>query len=139
MSAIEDRVMSTLEEVVDPCSVTAGAPLSVVDMGLISDLVVDTDGNVSLSMRATSAMCTMIAGIMKDAEQRLARVEGVTTVQVTLHGGGIWTEADMTEKGRRTLAARRERSRAEVAIRPHEWKTRIRPPAKSSEPSISER
>jgi metal-sulfur cluster biosynthetic enzyme len=139
MSAIEERVMSALEEVIDPCSVTAGAPLSVVDMGLVSHLVVGEDGSVTLDMRATSAMCTMIAGIMKDAEERLARVEGVTTARVTLHGGAVWTEADMTEKGRRALAARRERSRAEVAVRPHEWKTRRQLSTKSAESSISER
>jgi len=131
--------MSALEEVIDPCSVTAGAPLSVVDMGLVSRLVVGEDGSVTLDMRATSAMCTMIASIMKDAEQRLARVEGVTTAEVTLRGGEIWTEADMTEKGRRALAARRERSRAEVAVRPHEWKTRRQPSTKSAEPSVSGR
>jgi metal-sulfur cluster biosynthetic enzyme len=124
MSTLHDRVMEGLEEVIDPCSVTAGAPLSVVDMGLINELSVDEAGMVCLSMRATSAMCTMIAGIMKVAEQRLARVEGVMQVEIKLCSGAIWTEADMTERGRQTLAARRERSRVEVAVRPHEWKTR---------------
>jgi metal-sulfur cluster biosynthetic enzyme len=124
MSTLHDRVMEGLEEVIDPCSITAGAPLSVVDMGLINELSVDEEGMVRLSMRATSAMCTMIAGIMKVAEERLARVEGVTQVEINLCSGAIWTEADMTERGRQTLAARRERSRVEVSVRPHEWKTR---------------
>ena len=124
MNALHDRVMKGLEEVIDPCSVTAGAPLSVVDMGLLSELSVDEDGAVRVSMRATSAMCTMIAGIMKVAEERLAGVEGVTRVEIKLCSGAIWTEADMTERGRRVLAARRERSRTEVGVRPHEWKTR---------------
>jgi metal-sulfur cluster biosynthetic enzyme len=130
--------MQGLEEVIDPCSITAGAPLSVVDMGLIIDLTVDEEGGVRVSMRATSAMCTMIAGIMKNAEERLARVDGVQRVEITLCSGEIWTEADMTERGRRTLAARRERSRKEVAVRPHEWKTRhqlpVRPEASASRP-----
>jgi metal-sulfur cluster biosynthetic enzyme len=124
MSSLHDRVMSGLEEVIDPCSVTAGAPLSVVDMGLVNELSVGEEGMVRVSMRATSAMCTMIAGIMKIAEERLARVEGVTRVEIKLCSGAIWTEADMTERGRRILQARRERSRAEVTVRPHEWKTR---------------
>jgi metal-sulfur cluster biosynthetic enzyme len=124
MSSLHDRVMRGLEEVIDPCSVTAGAPLSVVDMGLVNELSVGEEGVVRVSMRATSAMCTMIAGIMKIAEDRLARVEGVTRVEIKLCSGAIWTEADMTERGRRILQARRERSRAEVTVRPHEWKTR---------------
>jgi metal-sulfur cluster biosynthetic enzyme len=124
MSTLRDRVLEGLEDVIDPCSITAGAPLSVVDMGLLNELSVDADGAVHVSMRATSAMCTMIAGIMKVAEERLARVEGVTQVEIKLCSGAIWTEADMTERGRQVLAARRERSRSEVAVRPHEWKTR---------------
>ncbi len=136
MSTLHDRVMEGLEDVIDPCSVTAGAPLSVVDMGLVNELTVDETGSVYLSMRATSAMCTMIAGIMKVAEERLARVEGVTQVTIKLCSGAIWTEADMTERGRRTLAARRERSRTEIAVRPHEWKTRpVRLAAASDSPS----
>jgi metal-sulfur cluster biosynthetic enzyme len=132
MSALRDRVMKGLEEVIDPCSVTAGAPLSVVDMGLINELAVSEDGAVRISMRATSAMCTMIA------EERLAAVEGVTCVDVTLCSGAIWTEADMTEHGRQILMARRERSRAEVTVRPHEWKTRLRRPAAASESTSSQ-
>ena len=129
--------MQGLEEVIDPCSVTAGAPLSVVDMGLLNELSVDKDGVVRVSMRATSAMCTMIAGIMRDAEDRLARLEGVTRVEIKLCSGGIWTEADMTEHGRRTLAARRERSRVEVAVRPHEWKARQRRSPESLEAPLA--
>jgi metal-sulfur cluster biosynthetic enzyme len=137
MSTLHERVLEGLEEVIDPCSITAGVPLSVVDMGLINKLTVDEEGIVRVSMRATSAMCTMIAGMMKVAEERLARVDGVTRVEIKLCSGAIWTEADMTERGRRTLAARRERSRAEVAVRPHEWKTRQARPAAGSEAASS--
>lgn len=133
MNTLHDRVIQALEEVIDPCSVTAGAPLSVVDMGLIDALSVGADGVVRLAMRATSAMCTMIAGMMKVAEERLALVEGVTRVDVKLCSGAIWTEMDMTERGRQVLLARRERSRMEVTIRPHEWKTRLRRASVASE------
>src|ERR1700722_12439121 len=124
MNALHDRVMKGLEEVIDPCSVTAGGALRVVDMGFLTEMSVDEDGAVRVSMRATSAMCTMIAGIMKVAEDRLAGVEGVTRVEIKLCSGAIWTEGAMTERGRQALAARRERSRTEVGVRPQEGKTR---------------
>ena len=135
MSTLQDRVVRKLAEVIDPCSVTAGAPLSVVDMGLISDLSVGPDGVVRLSMRATSAMCTMIAGMMKVAEDRLGDVEGVTRVEVKLCSGAIWTESDMTERGRQVLLERRSRSRKEVVVQPHEWKSRPRRSSMTSNPS----
>jgi metal-sulfur cluster biosynthetic enzyme len=124
MSALPDRVRSALEDVIDPCSRTAGTPLSVIDMGLLLDLKVSDAGDVELSMRATSAMCTMIAGIMKEVEERIAAVPGVSSVRVELKSGSFWTESEMTEKGRKALETRRQRAREEIAIKPHEWKSR---------------
>jgi metal-sulfur cluster biosynthetic enzyme len=125
MNGLEERVQAALEDVIDPCSITAGSPLSVVDMGMITGLTADDKGRVSIGMRATSAMCTMIAGIMKVAEDRISQVEGVTSVDVTLQSGPMWTEADMTARGRSTLNARRAASRASRPVKPHEWKTRV--------------
>ena len=125
MNRLEERVQAALEDVIDPCSVTAGSPLSVVDMGMITALSADEAGRVSIGMRATSAMCTMIAGIMKVAEDRVCQVEGVTSVDVTLQSGPMWTEADMTDRGRTALNARRAASLASRPVKPHEWKTRV--------------
>ena len=125
MNGLEESVYAALGEVIDPCSITAGAPLSVVDMGMVMDVSVDDQGVASIGMRATSAMCTMIAGIMKAAEDRIAAVDGVTEVRIKLSSGPVWTEADMTDRGRSILNARRQRSQREFAVKPHEWKTRL--------------
>ena len=124
MSALKERVLEALGSVVDPCSISAGAPLSVIDMGLVTALSVDDAGEVTIAMRPTSAMCTMIAGIMKCVEEAVTRVPGIDKVQVSLNSDTLWTEADMSEEGRRILGARRQLSRREVQVRPHEWKTR---------------
>jgi metal-sulfur cluster biosynthetic enzyme len=124
MSALRQSVTEALGRVFDPCSLSAGAPLSVVDMGLITELTVDDAGVVTIAMRPTSGMCTLIAGIMTDVEETVARVPGVSGVRVSLNGDTTWTETDLSENGRRILEARRQRSRAEVPVRPHEWKTR---------------
>jgi metal-sulfur cluster biosynthetic enzyme len=124
MSALRQSVTEALGSVFDPCSLSAGAPLSVVDMGLITELTVDDEGVVTIAIRPTSAMCTLIAGIMTGVEETVARMPGVSSVRVSLNGDTMWTEADLSENGRRVLEARRQRSRAEVPVRPHEWKTR---------------
>ena len=125
MSALRQSVTEALGRVFDPCSLAAGAPLSVADMGLITELTVDDEtGVVAIAMRPTSAMCTVIAGVMTDVEEIVARVPGVSSVRVSLHNDTMWTEADLSENGRRILEARRRRSRVEVPVRPHEWKTR---------------
>jgi metal-sulfur cluster biosynthetic enzyme len=124
MSSLREAVSAALEDVVDPCSISAGAPLSIIDMGMVLDLAVDASGAVSICIRPTSAMCTMIAGIMKGVEERVASVDGVTSVHVALKSDSVWTEADLSANGRRILEARRSRSRSEVQVKPHEWKTR---------------
>ncbi len=124
MSALKEQVQQALERVVDPCSITAGAPISVVDMGMINAVSVDAEGGVDISMRATSAMCTMIAGIMQVVEREVGGVEGVSEVRVELTSGSLWTEAEMTERGRRILGERRQRSRKEVPVVPYELRRR---------------
>jgi len=124
MSALRQRVIESLGSVFDPCSLTAGAPLSVVDMGLITELTIDDVDAVGITMRPTSGMCTLIAGIMASVEETVARVSGVTSVRVSLNADSQWTEADLSETGRRILEARRQRSRTEVPVKPHEWKLR---------------
>ncbi len=74
-------------------------------MGMVTELTVDASGAVSICMRPTSAMCTMIAGIMKGVEERVAAVTGVTSVHVVLKSDSIWTEADLSDNGRRVLEA----------------------------------
>lgn len=124
MSGLKAQVLEALEQVVDPCSITAGAPISVIDMGMINDVAVDAEGGVDISMRATSAMCTMIAGIMAGVELQVGRVEGVSEVRVKLTSGSLWTEAEMTDRGRRILEERRARSRRELPVVPYELKRR---------------
>ena len=124
MSALRQTITEALGRVFDPCSLAAGAPLSVLDMGLITELAVDDAGVVAIAMRPTSGMCTVIAGVMTDVEEIVARVPGVSSVRVSLHNDTMWTEADLSDNGRRILEARRQRSRVEVPVRPHEWKTR---------------
>jgi metal-sulfur cluster biosynthetic enzyme len=128
VSALRQSVTEALGSVFDPCSLAAGAPLSVIDMGLITELTIDDEaGVVAIAMRPTSAMCTVIAGVMTDVEEIVARVPGVSSVRVSLHNDTMWTEANLSENGRRVLEARRQRSRTEVPVRPHEWKTRRSP------------
>src|SRR5882757_2746039 len=118
MSALRESVTGALGNVFDPCSVSTGAALSVIDMGLVTELTVNDAGVVTIAMRPTSAMCTLIAGIMTQVEEIVARAPGVSSVQVSLHNNSMWTEANLSEAGRRILEGRRRRLRAQGTVRP---------------------
>ena len=126
MSPLEEDVRAALGRVYDPCSVVAQSPLSIIDMGLLVDLNTTPEGDVTVVIRPTSAMCTLIASIMQAVDEAVAAVPGVASVTTRIDNSGRWSEEVMTEAGRAALAARRERSRREVPVKFREWETRPR-------------
>ena len=118
------QIDAALDRVFDPCSVRASAPLSVVDMGLITRISVEAGDIVRIGVRPTSPWCTMIGCIMQAMEEQVAGVEGVRQAIVEIDNSSMWTEADITEKGRQLLEDVRARSRAIVPMRRQQWRER---------------
>jgi metal-sulfur cluster biosynthetic enzyme len=119
------RVEAVLATVYDPCSVQASAPLSVINMGLITGIDVGPSGAVRIKMRPTSAWCTMIGSMMQGIEQQLRDLEGVTDVRIDIDQSTPWSEADLTPEGREILGGVRAKSRAAVPVRRRQWQERV--------------
>jgi metal-sulfur cluster biosynthetic enzyme len=100
-----------LSGVFDPCSVSAGVPLSILAMGLVKSVTVGEDGNVVVTLRLTSPGC--VEGAMKfthEIEQGLGTLPGVRGVEVCFDEALDWSERDITNEGRHLLQiARRSR------------------------------
>jgi metal-sulfur cluster biosynthetic enzyme len=124
------QVEAALATVYDPCSVQANAPLSVIDMGLVTGIDIDAADAVRITMRPTSAWCTMLGSIMQGVEEQVLKVDGVTSVSIDIDRNSHWSEADLTTKGRDLLASVRARSRAIQPLRRRQWQERV---AKTSE------
>ena len=120
-SADAAALEAALEAVVDPCSVAAGTPLSVRDMGLVRDLAVDDAGRVRLLLCVTGPGCTFV-GVMADAaRERLSAVRGVSDVDVVLDPDVVWDPSWQSERARAALDARRERAVVDLGLRPRMW------------------
>ncbi|MCB1486531.1 MAG: DUF59 domain-containing protein [Bauldia sp.] len=118
MTTTVEAVIAALDEVIDPCSVGAGAPLTVNEMGLIKDVRISPEGKVAILLRLSSPGCLMGGYYFEPRiKECVGRVQGVTEVTLELGDPLSWTEDEITEEGRRKLAlARRERQlRAPVA------------------------
>jgi metal-sulfur cluster biosynthetic enzyme len=124
----EADVIDAIKQVYDPCAVSANAPVSVYDMGLIMGLEIQPEGRVFIKIRPTQLGCTLMAFIMQAVDDRVMTVPGVTEVNLSLDVHSDWSEAEMTEEGRRILNDRRSRSREEVPVRRREWEERSRGP-----------
>ncbi|MBU3679650.1 MAG: phenylacetate-CoA oxygenase subunit PaaJ [Candidatus Kapabacteria bacterium] len=94
----KDDVLSALLAVRDPEIPT----ISVVDMGIITNVTVHSDDNVSVCMTPTFVGCPAIDVMRSDVEQAVREL-GVTTVEVSVTFDVPWTTNRLTEKGRAAL------------------------------------
>jgi metal-sulfur cluster biosynthetic enzyme len=86
-----------LKEVLDP-----ELPISVVDMGLIYDLVVTGD-RVAVTMTFTATACPCMSLIQMDIRDRLLAEDGVAEVSIEVVWDPPWTRGMVTEEGKATL------------------------------------
>lgn len=91
-------VLEALQSVRDPEIPT----ISVVDMGIITDVTVHSDEHVSVRMTPTFVGCPAI-DVMRSDVERAVRDLGATTVDVTVNFDIPWTTNRLTEKGRAAL------------------------------------
>jgi metal-sulfur cluster biosynthetic enzyme len=107
---MRERISELLNTVIDPCSVAAGAPAGLVDMGLIRELEVDEGeegATVRVVVRVTHPSCMMAPLFLAQVQNLLHREPDVVAVDAKLDTGFDWTPADMTETYRERLSAHR--------------------------------
>jgi len=119
-SPTEAEVLAALEQVVDPCSVTAGVPLSLVDMGLVVGWSY-AGGVLDLSLTVTGPGCTYLGLLADAAGQVLRGLPVVAEVRVAFVPDIVWDESRMSDRGRGLLAGRRQRTVAALGLRPRMW------------------
>ena|SRR3990167_2508894 len=113
-------VEAALHLVHDPCSIASRSPVSLLDMGMVTSL--EIDGNtVRLQLCPTNLGCTLVPSIMIAIEEKLAQVEGVASVAISIDTATCWTPDQMTPRGRSLLVSRRMEAGAELPIQPKQW------------------
>lgn len=112
MTAAEVR--ARLNAIVDPCSVAAGAPAGIDEMGLVRAVDVEaTPGGDVIRVRIglTEPGCTIGASFVARAHECLEPLPGVASVEVTLQHDCDWTPADLDAGYARRLHVVRETRR----------------------------
>jgi metal-sulfur cluster biosynthetic enzyme len=114
----EQQVRGALNEIVDPCSVAAGAPAGLADMGLVRRIGVRAGRGgalVEVVLGLTEPTCLMGFPFLRSARERLSALPGVERVEVSLDPGFEWTPAELRPEYAERLERRRalRRSRAE--------------------------
>jgi metal-sulfur cluster biosynthetic enzyme len=120
---IDEEIQGALEQVCDPCSIAANAPLNILDMGLVRGWLVDDHGDLLVRMCLTSPSCTMSPYMVKAAEELLSAIPGLRSARVEIEPASFWTPADMTERGRQILQSRRDESLRRAEVVPQQWRS----------------
>jgi metal-sulfur cluster biosynthetic enzyme len=106
----EQDIRAALDEIVDPCSRAAGAPAGLDEMGLVREVRIKrgpAGARVGVVLALTEPTCLMGIPFVRSARDRLAAIDGVAEVDVSLAAGFEWTPAQLSP----AYAARLERVR----------------------------
>lgn len=97
--ATEDAVLEALATVNDP---EIHRPIT--ELGMVKSVEIDPDGVVAVTVYLTVSGCPMRETITKNVTDAVARVEGVSRVEVTLD---VMSDEQRKELATRCAAARR--------------------------------
>ena len=91
---LRKRIIKALRSVHDP-----EIPVNIYDLGLIYDLDIAGEADVSIRMTLTAPNCPVADKIPADVEKAVRAVEGVGAVAVALVFDPPWTPDHMTQVG----------------------------------------
>jgi metal-sulfur cluster biosynthetic enzyme len=96
-SALRERVLEALSEVIDP-----ELGLDVVALGLVYGVDVDA-GRVQVRVTMTTPACPLGEQIVRDAQERIAACEGVAEAHVELVWEPPWSPSRMSPSAKEAL------------------------------------
>ena len=76
---VEKDIVATLKNIYDP-----EIPVNIYDLGLIYEIDYEPDGVANIRMTLTAPNCPMADMLVEDVNQQVAKVKGVTSVNVIL-------------------------------------------------------
>jgi FeS assembly SUF system protein len=96
--SLRDQVVVALKRVYDP-----EMPINIWELGLIYDLAVDCDGQVTIRMTLTAPNCPVAGTLPAEVERAANAVEGVTGVKLELTFDPPWSKERMSEAAKLAL------------------------------------
>ncbi|AJC74336.1 aromatic ring hydroxylating enzyme [Pseudothermotoga hypogea DSM 11164 = NBRC 106472] len=92
----KEKVLEALKQVID-----FEIGLDIVNLGLVYDVAIDNENNVTVTMTMTTPACPLAGLILQDAEDKVRQIEGVKDVKINLTFDPPWTPDRMSEEIRK--------------------------------------
>ena len=97
-TSIQDKVVAALTSVFDP-----EIPVNIYELGLIYDVDVAQDGEVTVTMTLTAPNCPVAGSLPGEVQDKIAAIPGVAKAQVNLVWEPAWTPERMSEAAKLEL------------------------------------
>lgn len=95
---LRERINETLRTIRDP-----EIPVNIVELGLIYTLDIEESGAVAIRMTLTTPNCPVAGDLLREVEQKLRGVEGVTAAKVDLVWEPPWERSMMSDAAKLQL------------------------------------
>ena len=96
--AVRDAVVEVLKSIYDP-----EIPVDIYELGLIYDVVVSEDGDVTITMTLTTPHCPVAESLPQEVELRALSVPGIRDAEVKLVWDPPWDPSKMSDEARLEL------------------------------------
>ena len=90
---LQDEILVMLRSVYDP-----EIPVNIFDLGLIYDVDIDENNDVTIEMTLTSPNCPAVDFILSDVQMKVEAVEAVNKVTIDLVFDPPWDKSMMSEE-----------------------------------------
>ncbi|MES3100650.1 metal-sulfur cluster assembly factor [Sphingomonas faeni] len=115
MLDMRNRIRAELNEIKDPCSMAAGTPLGLDEMGLIRDVIIAANGDVTIDLRLTSPFCHMIGFFQQEATRRVQALCGAERVTLKADNGLDWSPSFLSPAAKAKRAVHLAAQEASIA------------------------
>jgi FeS assembly SUF system protein len=97
-SALEPQIVAVLRKVFDP-----EIPVSIYELGLIYDIIVDSASAVGIRMTLTAPACPAAQSLPGEVKRRIAEIPGVAEVKVDVVWDPPWDKDRMSDAAKLQL------------------------------------
>lgn len=89
--ALLAEIAARLDRIPEPCSIAMRRTVSLAAMGLVDDVVIADNGEVTVTLCLTDAACVHFTAMQRYIADEIAGLPGITGVQVVQTLDKLWT------------------------------------------------
>lgn len=93
-----ENIVKALKGIYDP-----EIPVDIYELGLIYDVMVNTDNEVKILMTLTSPNCPVAESLPREVEEKVMKIDGVKSAEVEITFDPPWSKDLMSEEAKLEL------------------------------------